>query len=70
MPPDAKALAIPSLPPLHVVELPVAFTESAVGSSITTEPVSEHVLSSVTVTVYVPAVRLEDVALFTPVLQA
>ena len=63
VPPVAEAVAEPSLPPLQLtfVGVPMEAT-TAVGSVIVTDSVSVHPLASVTVTVYVPAVKLDAVA--------
>ncbi|MBA7694564.1 hypothetical protein ES703_103175 [subsurface metagenome] len=59
MPPDTVKSASPSVPPLHNTFVPVIFADNgAAGSVIVTHTLSEHKLSSVTVTQYVPAARL------------
>ncbi len=58
MPPLALTLTVP-VPPKHLTSvLPVLLITIALGSVIVTLAVLLHVLSSVTVTVYVPAVKL------------
>ena len=63
VPPVADAVAAPSLAPLQLVfvGVPIAATR-AVGSVTVTDSVSVHPLASVTVTVYVPAVKPDAVA--------
>ena len=60
VPPEPLAVADPSLDPLQLalVGVPVLAT-TAVGSVIVTLAVAVHPLSSVAVTVYVPADRLD-----------
>ena len=71
VPPLPDAVALPSLAPLQLalVEL-VMLADTAVGSVIVTVSVSVQLLSSSTVTVYVPAASPVMVALLEPVLQA
>ena len=71
VPPVAEAVAEPSFSPLQLtfVGVPIDATTD-VGSVIVTDSVSVQLLASVAVTVYVPAVKLEIVALVPPLLQA
>ena len=51
VPPEADAEAVPSLPPLQLMFVPVAVTARAVGCVIVVDAVPVHPLLSVTVTV-------------------
>lgn len=50
VPPETKALAVPSLPPLHDASVPVEVDESGSGWVIVVELVVLQPLASVTVT--------------------
>jgi len=63
VPPDPDAVADPSLLPLQLTSVGVPIeTDTAVGCAMVVDSVSVHPLASVTVTVYVPAVRPVAVA--------
>ena len=71
VPPEAEALAPPSLPPLQLTfESKTAAATNTVGCVIVIVSVSVQLFASITVTVYVPAVRFAAVAVFAPELQA
>ena len=69
VPPTAKALADPFEPPLQLTLVTVVEAVTAVGCVIVTLAVVVHVFASVTVTVYVPAVKADFVAVDPPPVQ-
>src|SRR5688572_30292071 len=66
VPPPAVAVALPVFPPKQRTGVMVAETVSNVGCVIVTVAVLVHPLASVTVTVYVPAVKPVAAALVPP----
>ena len=68
VPPTGVAVALPVLPPLHftfTIE-PVLTDKATAGCVITADAVAVQAFASVTVTVYVPALRPVAVALVCP----
>lgn len=68
-PPEGVAKACPVVPPKHSTLVGVVATVNDPGPVSVTDSVAVHELLSVTVTVYVPAVKLLAVPLVEPVLQ-
>ena len=71
VPPDPEAVALPLLPPLHVtfVGLPIETLTAVAGWVMLATATETQPFASVTVTMYVPALRLEAVAEVAPELQ-
>ena len=69
VPPDAVTVAAPFASPKHNGSVPVILATNRGGSTSVMVKVVSQLLESVTVTVYVPAVNPEIVAVVAPVFQ-
>ena len=68
MPPEVVAVALPLEPPLHDGSVPVVDADNEAGLLNVTLAVTVQLLTSVTVTVYVPEETLLKVEVVAPVL--